>query len=362
MKQKIKKQGISVIDLFCGAGGLTRGFLDAGLPVVAGFDLDPECQYAYEKNNQIPFILADVSELTENDLNKYFGDANVRVLAGCAPCQPFSTYTRIKDENTDNKWKLVNSFAQLITDVQPEIVTMENVPQLKKHKVFEVYEETLRRQGYKVWVDEVACEKYGVPQTRKRLVLLASLLGEIGPLEMGQHTETLTVKSMISHLEPIIAGGYGSKDRYHRASKLSPLNLERIQHSRPGGTWRDWPTSLIAPCHRKKTGETYPGVYGRMEWDKLAPTITTQCFGFGNGRFGHPSQDRAISLREAALLQTFPEDYEFLPPEYPVIFNTVGRMIGNAVPVKLAEAIGSTILNHVRLFTEEALDIINQAG
>ena len=121
---------------------------------------------------------------------------------------------------------------------------------------------------------------------------------------------------------------------------LSELNLRRIRASKPGGTWRDWSAELQAACHQRESGETYPSVYGRMEWGKVAPTITTQCFGYGNGRFGHPDQNRAISLREAAMLQTFPEDYRFVSDGSPVRFNALGRLIGNAVPVLLGEIIG----------------------
>ena len=122
--------------------------------------------------------------------------------------------------------------------------------------------------------------------------------------------------------------------------------MSRIKASRPGGTWRDWPPDLQAACHQKKSGETYPSVYGRMAWDDVAPTITTQCFGYGSGRFGHPEQDRAISLREAAMLQTFPRRYKFVEPNDPVRFSKFGRLIGNAVPVRLGQHIGRSILEH----------------
>ncbi|MEH1955437.1 DNA cytosine methyltransferase [Nostoc sp.] len=144
-----------------------------------------------------------------------------------------------------------------------------------------------------------------------------------------------------------MAGQASKTDRLHQCSKLSPLNLQRIRASKPGGTWRDWSKDLIAKCHTKTSGKNYSGVYGRMEWDQPSPTITTQCFGFGNGRFGHPEQDRAISLREAALLQTFPADYEFVATDEPVVFAHVGRLIGNAVPVKLGKVIAQSILQHI---------------
>jgi DNA (cytosine-5)-methyltransferase 1 len=129
--------------------------------------------------------------------------------------------------------------------------------------------------------------------------------------------------------------------------------MQRIRASKPGGTWRDWESSLVAKCHRKKKGKTYPSVYGRMEWDAPSPTITTQFFGFGNGRFGHPKQNRAISLREGAILQSFPENYRFAQAdgEYPM--KTIGRLIGNAVPVRLGQAIGKSILQHIETHYEQ---------
>jgi DNA (cytosine-5)-methyltransferase 1 len=127
----------------------------------------------------------------------------------------------------------------------------------------------------------------------------------------------------------------------------SELNMRRIVASKPGGTWRDWEPELRASCHTRESGSSYPSVYGRMEWDKVAPTITTQCFGYGNGRFGHPEQHRAISLREAAMLQTFPRTYQFIPDGEPVLFSRLGRLIGNAVPVRLGEVISTVLQQHI---------------
>ena len=157
----------------------------------------------------------------------------------------------------------------------------------------------------------------------------------------------LTHAGKVSHLRPLSAGETDSKDSLHSACKLSDLNLQRIKASKPGGTWRDWDRSLVARCHMKETGATYPSVYGRMEWDAPAPTVTTQCFGYGNGRFGHPEQHRAITLREAALLQTFPKSYRFLKNGERVRFNILGRLIGNAVPVRLGEVVAKSLTRHV---------------
>ena len=342
---------ISTVDLFCGAGGLTYGFEQAGLPVKAGYDIDPACKFPYEQNNKAKFILQDVENVSGSDLAEYFSGSSIKVLAGCAPCQPFSTYSR-RYNDKDSKWKLLRDFARLVEECEPEIVSMENVLQLKHHQVFQEFIEKLENLNYSLESYEVNCPDYGIPQSRKRLVLLASKGGKIKLIPPTHYPEKYeTVRKTIEHLEPLSAGQASTTDRLHQCSKLSDLNLRRIRASKPGGTWRDWSKNLIAECHLKQSGKTYPGVYGRMEWDKPSPTITTQCFGFGNGRFGHPVQDRAISLREAALLQTFPAEYEFVEPNKPVVFDCVGRLIGNAVPVKLGQVIAQSILNHIEQFS-----------
>jgi len=176
---------------------------------------------------------------------------------------------------------------------------------------------------------------------------MASKLGTTAPSLADGVQETRSVRETIGALPPITAGGIDPQDNLHVSSKLSPTNLKRIKASVPGGTWRDWDEELLAACHRKSSGATYPSVYGRMEWDKPSPTMTTQCFGFGNGRFGHPEQDRAISLREAAMLQTFPRDYKFVPENGRVVFDKLGRLIGNAVPVRIGEVIADALVGHV---------------
>ncbi|MEH2334130.1 DNA cytosine methyltransferase [Nostoc sp.] len=338
---------ISTVDLFCGVGGLTYGFEQAGLPVRAGYDIDPACQFPYEHNTKAEFILEDVERVNGSDLAKYFPASSVKVLVGCAPCQPFSSYSR-RYTDKESKWKLVQDFARLVQECEPEIVSMENVLQLKYHSVFYEFIQQLEDLSYSFETYEVNCSDYGIPQTRKRLVLLASKFGKIDLIKPIHNTEKYrTVRKTIGHLEPLLAGQASKTDRLHQCSKLSTLNLQRIRASKPGGTWRDWSKDLIAKCHLKTSGKNYSGVYGRMEWDQPSPTMTTQCFGFGNGRFGHPEQDRAISLREAALLQTFPADYEFVATDEPVVFAHVGRLIGNAVPVKLGQVIAQSILEHI---------------
>ena len=342
---------VACVDLFCGAGGLTRGLIDAGIRVVAGVDLDDACKHPYEANNGSAFHAVDVANLTAADLNAWFGNAQVRVLAGCAPCQPFSTYSQRYETIGTERWGLLHHFARLVCEVQPDIVTMENVPTVTKHSVFDDFVTTLKDQGYEVWFKVIDCADYGLPQRRRRTVLLASLLGNI-ELTSSSSTAASTVANAIKGLPRLRHGGRNEDDPLHAASRLSDLNYERIKVSKQGGTWRDWPKHLIAKCHRKESGKTYAGVYGRMKWDKPAPTLTTQFFGFGNGRFGHPSQARGLSLREGAILQGFPENYSFVPDGAPIQFKVLGRLIGNAVPVDLGRVIGQSIIDHVREHVE----------
>lgn len=333
-----------VVDLFCGVGALSHGLKLAGCRIVAGYDVDGRCKYAFETNNGGTFHTRDVSKLLASEISAHFTGEATSVLAGCAPCQPFSSYKQRYAE--DPQWGLVQKFAQLAAEVRPDFVTMENVPALLKYKggaVFTRFKETLEEAGYDVVETIAKCELFGVPQRRRRLVVLASLHG--GPPELrATDSGYVSVRDAIGDLPSIGAGETDERDVLHTASALSEINLRRIRASKAGGTWRDWPKDLRAACHRRRSGKSYPGVYARMEWDKPAPTMTTQCFGYGNGRFGHPEQDRGISLREAAILQSFPPDYVFLEPSEQPSMKVLGRWIGNAVPVKLAESIGRLIV------------------
>ena len=325
---------IDAVDLFCGAGGLTAGMLNAGIAVRAGYDIETQCEYAYHENNRAAFVACDVKDVTAEQLIGWYRPERYRLLAGCAPCQPFSTYNQGRDTRTDRKWPLLYHFARLIEETEPHLVTMENVPDVTKHQVYRDFVKSIESKGYKIWDGRVSCVDYGLPQKRRRHVLLASKLGLPISIIPPTHKDThVSVESVISHLPRIAAGQCDPNDPLHRAASLTPLNFQRITHSRPGGTWRDWPKELVAECHRKESGKTYASVYGRMRADEPSPTMTTLCYGFGNGRFGHPIQNRAISLREAAILQSFPDDYVFMEPEN-ITLKAVGRMIGNAVPVR----------------------------
>lgn len=348
MKQNVEVD-IRAVDLFCGVGGLTHGLISGGIRVTAGYDLDPDCCYPYEKNNRARFFERDITELKAEEVSPLLEGGDFSLLAGCAPCQPFSTYSRSgRGKKRIDDWQLVASYGRLVKEIQPDFVTMENVAQLSDHPVFRLFLDDLG--GYSIFCSRIELSELGVPQSRKRLVLLASRHSDIGlKIQPMAGIRRRTVRETISELPPIGAGEADENDSLHVASSLSELNMKRIRASVPGGTWRDWDPDLRAECHKKGSGVTYPSVYGRMEWDQIAPTITTQCFGYGNGRFGHPEQDRAISLREAAMLQTFPRRYVFVKPGEPIRFNRLGRLIGNAVPVRLGGVIGETFVAHAKL-------------
>jgi len=177
------------------------------------------------------------------------------------------------------------------------------------------------------------------------MVLLGSRIGNIEvPNATYQKDDYITVGDVIRSLPQIGAGEICTTDRLHRAKNLSELNIERIRQSRPKGTWKDWDKNLLPDCYKKASGSTFTSVYGRMSWDSVSPTITTQFFNYGSGRFGHPVQDRALSIREGSLLQTFPANYDFGDS---MAISTVGRHIGNAVPPKLGEVVGNAIIEHI---------------
>lgn len=340
---------ISAVDLFCGAGGLSQGLQDAGILVVGGVDLDESCAYAFESNIEAPFIHRDVRDVSKRDLEALWVPGSIRLLAGCAPCQPFSPYRRGVDTSSEEQWPLLREFSRLVRDVNPELVTMENVPRIGTSAVFEEFVEDLKSYGYNVDWRSCYGPKYGLPQHRRRLVLLASRLGPIGvpdgPLDVDNYR---TVRDAIGTLRPVASGVADPTDPLHLSRELSSLNQKRIVASKPGGTWADWPEELLSPCHRKASGASFKNVYARMEWDAPAPTITTQAHNFGAGRFGHPEQNRPITLREAALLQGFPPGYRLIKPGERVAMSKIGRLIGNAVPPPIAAEVGRAAVRHVQ--------------
>lgn len=344
------------LDLFCGAGGLTRGLLNAGIRVVAGFDVDARCKETYERNNRPSrFFEHDISRLDGKTLWTVLGsrERDDLLLAGCAPCQPFSNHQKYSPGTDDEasaafqqNAKLLGAFAQLVAAVRPGHVLVENVPGLTRVPGFSTYQRfirILRSLDYHLAEGVLDAKRYGVPQTRRRYVLIAVRRGRASlPLaEFGAGLrDYLTVRDCISHYPPIEAGGSHPLVPNHVAAAISETNLNRLRCTpRDGGDRRAWPPGLRLQCHKGlHVGHT--DVYGRMAWAKPAPTLTGRCHSISNGRYGHPFQDRAISLREAASLQTFPDGYVFYGRN-----QHIARLIGNAVPVKFAESLGRHILS-----------------
>ena len=340
---------MNAFDFFCGAGGLTRGLAAAGFRVFAGFDVDALCRDTYERNNPgSRFVSVDIRDLTKAALKGHADTDNFSemLFAGCAPCQPFSQ--QVKNGRCQYEATLLSEFGRLIAEAAPGYVLMENVPgiaRVKGNSTFKRFLTLLERNGYRYVYGVVDAKRFGVPQTRRRLVLLASRF--VTPsMPKGTHGRNgipyKTVRRTISHFPPIEAGQAHPDVANHVAAAIMEKNIERLRHTPPnGGDRRSWPTRLRLRCHQGDY-QGHTDVYGRMAWDAPAPTLTGRCHSISNGRYGHPTQDRAISLREAAALQSFPDDYAFFGSN-----KHVAQQIGNAVPVLLAEALGNHIASSV---------------
>lgn len=341
------------IDFFCGGGGMTRGLLDAGIQVLAGIDSNPDCRETYENNNHNTYVQCDICELTPEKLTEDFPllNNNDEVLfVGCAPCQPFSILRKDKvDENgmpiPHKSVNLLTEFGRFVKAIKPAHVLVENVPGLKGKgaDVLNSFKNMLREEGYLLDDSVVYAKNYGVPQNRRRYILIASrIFNPVIPQSTHGKKEGLlpycTVRQAISHFPAIVAGESHPTIANHQCANLSDILLRRIRATpHNGGSRTDWPDNLVLKCHKDFKGHT--DVYGRMKWDEPSPTLTVKCFSLSNGRFGHPEQDRAISLREAAALQTFPDDYIFYGS-----VQEIGKQIGNAVPILLAKVMGNYIL------------------
>lgn len=336
---------MNAVDFFCGGGGMTRGLLNAGIEVQFGLDFNPACHDTYEHNNGIPYLCRDITEVTAAELTENYPillDNNDLLLVGCAPCQPFSNQRRSAHEHV--AVNLLDEFGRLVHDLEPSCVLVENVPGIQKRgqEVFERFLTLLEEMHYNVFYDVVNAANYGVPQKRKRLILIASteFVPERPPFTHGEGLlPYATVRNAIERFPAIKAGENNDAFFNHCSSALSQLNLDRIAATpHDGGSRVDWPQNLVLNCHNNgHRGHT--DVYGRMQWDEVAPTLTSKCFSLSNGRFGHPEQDRAISLREAASIQSFPDDYQFFGS-----VQEIGKQIGNAVPVLLAQCVGAYII------------------
>ena len=343
------KKGIVAIDFFCGAGGLTKGFTQAGIHVVAGIDNDITAKETYERNNGIPFICQDVALVRPQKIRKILETCMKSItskkkphilFSGCAPCQPFSKIK--KDKGQDPEAKLLLKFGEFIKIIRPDFVFSENVPQIRNHTVFQDFLKLLSELEYQYTYDLVNVADYGVPQNRRRLVLLATKQGSISFPKPDQKKKT--VRDAIGHFPPLVAGSKSPDIPNHVAAKLEGKNLERIKATpADGGDCRTWPKSILADCQKRTKRKGYYDVYGRMAWSQVSPTLTTKCISLSNGRYGHPEQDRAISVREAATIQSFPENYIFSDST-----SIAAKHIGNAVPPEFARRFGMQFVNLAR--------------
>lgn len=337
---------MKALDFFCGAGGLTRGLLDAGIKVVVGFDNDEQCRTPYECNNVgAKFVARDIRDITLAELEQLANTASFRemLFAGCAPCQPFSKQQ--KGTTRAHDATLLAEFGRIVEVAKPGYVLIENVPGIAKISGFSTFRRFLRlldMNRYSYAFEILDAKRFGVPQNRRRLVLIAVSEARASLPEPKYGTEWRpfrTVRQAISHFPRLEAGESHPDIPNHVTASLSPLNLERLRHTpHDGGDRRSWPERLHLNCHSGDY-QGHTDVYGRMAWDSPAPTLTGRCHSVSNGRYGHPTQDRAISLREAAALQTFPDGYEFFGSN-----KHIALQIGNAVPVRLAEALGRHLL------------------
>lgn len=369
---------IKVFDFFSGCGGTSKGFHEAGLETVFAIDIDSNAAHTFANNfegtkildeanfygplPQTSFLLTSIDEVPAYTLQPlidfYRREGHPLLFSGCAPCQPFSQQ-KTKLPEHDSRKALLSQFQRFVEFYKPEFVFIENVPGMQKVEgkkgPFDDFLATLNLLGYLINYKVVSAQKYGIPQKRRRLVLIASLLGEIKfPTEThgpGKSTKNYsTPQDWMDGFPPIKAGETHCEVSNHQAMNLSELNLQRIKATPIGGDRRDWPRELELECHTNGyTGHT--DVYGRIKWDELSSCLTTKCTSLSNGRFGHPEQDRAISAREAACLQTFPRDFVFEGG-----ITLVARQIGNAVPVLLAQRFGENFNHHLKDYNEGKLN------
>ena len=339
-----------VWDFFSGCGGTSAGLRQAGMKIALGVDNDAEAAETFRINfPDAVFLEEDIRRVAStrlDDLCEAVGDAAL-VLAACAPCQPFSRQNR-GSRLGDERIALLKQLYRFIRRFRPEYVFIENVPGMQHGCVegapFKDFVGFLQRQRYGVDYKVVQALDYGVPQNRQRLILIAALNGSPGmpPTTHGEGgLPYVTVGDTIGRYPPLNAGEADPELANHRACSLSPLLLQRLQATPEGGGRFDWPEHLRLQCHDGHDGHF--DVYGRLRMDRPSVTLTTRCVSLSNGRFGHPIQDRALSAREAAALQTFDDTFLFQGG-----MNSVARQIGNAVSVRLARAFGEHLVAHRR--------------
>lgn len=330
------------IDLFSGCGGLSEGLKRAGFKVVAAFDNDSDSIAAYRLNHRgVKVFEGDIREVDTNDIRTLLKGSPLHLLAGCPPCQGFSSMRRLnkKRSKQDKRNSLVLEYLRFVKELKPLCIMMENVPGLINYTLFKRVVSELHALGYNPVVEPIRIQDYGVPQRRKRLVVMGSLLGKLAIA--APTDETVTVRDVIGQLEPPAA----STDPVHRIVKVHTTEVMRRIEATPknGGSRADVPEFELA-CHKgEKVG--FRDVYGRLRWDDFSSTITGGCLNPSKGRFLHPEENRAITAREAAMLQTFPRTYKFPGG---ISKTSIALMIGNALPPKFSQIQSANILNHLK--------------
>ncbi|MFL9950135.1 DNA cytosine methyltransferase [Paraburkholderia agricolaris] len=339
----------TVIDLFSGAGGLALGLKRAGFDLRAAVEADKWAASTYRKNLGEHLIEADIQKLAASDLLNFAGLARGEcdLLVGGPPCQGFSVQRRGVDEDPRNK--LVLEFLRCVEGVMPRFFLMENVSGLMSKRGRPFLDAVLDRAsilGYKVHQAKLDAADYGVPQLRKRVILVGELTGSSAsffqfPAPIVSADNYKTVRSAIGDLAspPEDGSPHPEISNHAREAKLSALNRERLKYIPPGGGRQDLPEHLQLPCHRNNPLHRHVEVYGRLEWDRPSGTITARFDSFTRGRFAHPIEHRSLTLREGARLQTFPDDFKFEGNR-----EEVAKQIGNAVPPALAEALGTAVM------------------
>lgn len=337
----------SAVDIFCGCGGMTEGLKQAGFNVIAGIEIDEHAGKAYRMNHEKDGTMLyqqDIRLFNTNVIKDLLKGQPLHLLAGCPPCQGFSAMRRKNKKRSvnDPRNKLINEYYRFVKELMPIAIMLENVPALSNYTDFKRIVDKIKKLGYIFEYREVNIADYGVPQRRKRLVMVGSLLGSI-EIALGTNTK-VTVRDILGNLESVNV----TNDPVHR---IFPVHTEAVQKRieltpRNGGSRNDLPDEYILECH-KKEGVGFNDVYGRLKWDDISSTITGGCLNPSKGRFLHPEENRCISAREAAMLQTFPQKYIF-PVD--ISRSAIALMIGNALPPEFCRQQAKNIINYLDVF------------
>ena len=361
---------LKAVDFFCGIGGVTKGFLKAGIDVVAGIDIDANCKETYEANHlrlngldYSRFINEDITKLDVNSIRELLNPDDKLVIIGCAPCQPFTNITK-NLEGREKERGLLLVFADIIKQLKPEYIFLENVQGLnapKNKPILDKFLDALKPE-YNLKPKVVNASHYGVSQSRKRMILFGKRNGSID-FPSATHGKAkglkpiVTLSDVINDLPQISAGEQHSDLKEHVCADLEAISLERMEYQEhPGDGMEMWPRRLWLNSRRNGNYEGHRDVYARLRWDKPSATLTTKFISISNGRFVHPEQNRGLSILEGLLIQTFGKSFKMKSKS----IGTKAKQIGNAVPVKLAQAFAKQIIKTENKLTEETTNEIIQ--